>query len=127
MKKIIYDIAGVETDLIRFPGGSSNTVSKSYCVGIMGNLAKMVQERGYQYFDWNVTSGDAGGTKSKAQVVKNVISGIQSNKMSVVLQHDIKDFSVNAVPEIIEWALENGYCFDTLSQTGPTVHHSINN
>ena len=87
----------------------------------------MVQEKGYQYFDWNVTSGDAGETTEKDQVVKNVINGIQKNKISVVLQHDIKDFSVDAVPEIIEWAFENGYCFDTLTKDGPIVHHAINN
>ena len=127
MKKIIYDISGVETNIIRFPGGSSNTVSKSYCLGIMGKLSGMVREKGYQYFDWNVTSGDAGETESKDQVVKNVIAGVKKNKISVVLQHDIKDFSVDAVPEIIEWAFENGYCFDTLTEAGPIVHHAINN
>ena len=127
MKKIIFDISGVETNIIRFPGGSSNTVSKSYCLGIMSTLSKMVRERGYQYFDWNVTSGDAGETESKDQVVKNVISGVKRNKISVVLQHDIKDFSVDAVPEIIEWAFENGYCFDTLTEAGPIVHHAIGN
>lgn len=127
MKKIIFDISGVETDLIRFPGGSSNTVSKSYANGIMTTLSKMAQEKGYQYFDWNVTSGDAGETTDKDQVVKNVINGIKKNKISVVLQHDIKDFSVDAVPEIIEWAFENGYCFDTLTKAGPIVHHAINN
>jgi peptidoglycan/xylan/chitin deacetylase (PgdA/CDA1 family) len=87
----------------------------------------MVRERGYQYFDWNVTSGDAGETESKDQVVKNVISGVKRNKISVVLQHDIKDFSVDAVPEIIEWAFANGYCFDTLTEAGPIVHHAIGN
>ena len=38
---------------IRFPGGSSNTVSRRYCQGIMSTLTKEVVEKGYQYYDWN--------------------------------------------------------------------------
>src|SRR5699024_3282268 len=43
---------------IRFPGGASNTVSAEYTPGIMTELTRKVQEKGYQYYDWNVSSGD---------------------------------------------------------------------
>ena len=46
---------------IRFPGGSSNTVSRRYCQGIMSTLTKEVVEKGYQYYDWNGDSTDASG------------------------------------------------------------------
>ena len=54
MNDIIYAQTGSYTDLIRFPGGSSNTIS-SFNPGIMTRLTKAVEERGYQYFDWNVS------------------------------------------------------------------------
>ena len=46
---------------IRFPGGSSNMVSAKYNKGIMSRLVNTVQEKGYQYYDWNLDSGDAAG------------------------------------------------------------------
>ena len=46
---------------IRFPGGSSNTVSRRYCQGIMSTLTKEVVEKGYQYYDWTCINGDGEG------------------------------------------------------------------
>ena len=126
MKKIIKDLTGVETTLIRFPGGSSNTVS-SFNRGIMTRLSKLVVEKGYQYFDWNVDSEDAGGAYTSYQVYKNVINGVKNRKTSIVLQHDIKGFSVDAVEDIILWGLHNGYTFLPLQANSPGSHHGINN
>ena len=126
VQDMIYRQTGQYTDLTRFPGGSSNTVS-SFNQGIMSRLAYSLESMGYKYFDWNVTSGDAGETKDKDQVVENVINGIAGRKYAVVLQHDIKDYSVNAVEEIILWGLANGYVFSALNSTSPDAHHGIAN
>ncbi len=127
MQDIIKNNTGVTTMLTRFPGGSSNTVS-AFNPGIMTRLSAAMTEKGFRYFDWNVSSGDAGETDSTAQVVRNIKSGINSNgRYSIVLQHDIKNFSVNAVEEIIQWGLANGYQFKALDMTSPTCHHRINN
>lgn len=126
MQGIIEDSTGVKTYLMRFPGGSSNTVS-SFNKGIMTRLTSAVEEQGYRYFDWNVTSGDAGETQDTDQVYQNVISGVQQREVSIVLQHDIKNFSVDAVERIICWGLDNGYRFLPLDMTSPTAHHHINN
>ncbi|MBQ8599818.1 MAG: polysaccharide deacetylase family protein [Clostridia bacterium] len=127
MQNIIQNQTGVTTMLTRFPGGSSNTVSR-FNPGIMSRLSVALTEKGFRYFDWNVSSGDAGETTSTAKVVQNIQSGINSNgKVSVVLQHDIKNFSVNAVEQVIQWGLANGYKFAALDMTSPTCHHGINN
>ncbi|MBQ7936089.1 MAG: polysaccharide deacetylase family protein [Clostridia bacterium] len=127
MQNIIKTHTGITTMLTRFPGGSSNTVSQ-FNPGIMSRLAVSLTEKGFRYFDWNVSSGDAGEATSTAQVVRNIKNGINSNgKYSIVLQHDIKNFSVNAVEEIIQWGLANGYTFAPLDMTSPTCHHGINN
>lgn len=127
MNNIIQAQTGQSAWLLRFPGGSSNTVSKKYCSGIMSALANEVGARGFQYCDWNVSSGDAGETTSTAQVVANVTNGISKHNVSIVLQHDIKSFSVNAVEEIIQWGLSEGYTFLPLTSTSPMSHHGINN
>lgn len=126
MQDLIVKLTGQRTTLMRFPGGSSNTVS-SFNPGIMSKLAADLTDMGYQYFDWNVSSGDAGETTSTEQVYENVINGVQWQNVSIVLQHDIKDFSVAAVEKIIIWGLNNGYTFLPLDATSPTSHHRIAN
>lgn len=126
MQEIIRKKTGITTTLVRFPGGSSNTVSR-FNPGIMTRLTEALTENGFQYFDWNVNSGDAGGTKKTSKVVENVISGIEQRRVSIVLQHDIKGYSVDAVEDIIVWGLENGYRFLPLEPSSPTAHHSVRN
>ena len=123
---IIYRQTGEYSRLCRFPGGSSNTVSR-FNPGIMSRLTVSVRNLGYQYFDWDVDSGDMGGTKTTAGVVENVIDGCTGRKSTIVLQHDVKDYSVAAVEQIILWGLRNGYTFRALDLTSPPAHHPVNN
>jgi len=127
MQDLIYEHTGQRPVLTRFPGGSSNTASLSYNKGIMTRLTKKLTEMGYQYFDWNVSSGDAGGAKTAEQVYNNVVSGIGNRNASVVLQHDIKGFSVDAVEKILVWGICNGYSFQPLTFDSPTFHHGVRN
>ena len=124
---VIVAQTGQETKLVRFPGGSSNTVSAHSYVGLMSLLTRAVQDAGFQYFDWNVDSNDAGGAKKAQTVFANVTAGVSQNRVSVVLQHDIHDFSVDAVEDIIVWGLNNGYSFERLTETSPGVHHGVQN
>ena len=126
MRNRIYELTGVQTNLIRFPGGSSNTVS-SFNKGIMTRLTQAVTDMGYQYFDWNVDSNDAGGARDSDTVFENVVTGVQWQRVSIVLQHDTQDFSVDAVERIICWGLENGYRFLPLEPNSPGCHHEVNN
>ena len=126
MQELIYQNCGVKTYLMRFPGGSSNTVS-AFNPGIMTYLTQAVQDCGFRYFDWNVDSNDAGGAKNSKEVYDNVIKGIRYRQVSVVLQHDVKDFSVAAVEKILAWGTANGYRFLALDMTSPENRHSVNN
>ena len=126
MQEIIYEQTGVMTWLMRFPGGSSNTISR-FNEGIMSYLTQAVEDCGFRYFDWNVDSDDAGRTKKAEKVYKNVIAGLKDRRVSIVLQHDIKGYSVEAVEKILQWGLENGYQFLALDMTSPMAHHGVNN
>lgn len=129
IQDIVERYAGVKSFITRFPGGSSNGVSKNICPGIMTSLTKSIQEKGFTYFDWNIDSKDAGGAKTTSEVVDNVINGISKSKRKnlVVLQHDIKGYSVDAVEQIIQWGLANGCTFKALTQSSPECHHGVNN
>ncbi len=127
MQDLIYQHTGVRSTITRFPGGSSNSVSSAYNKGIMTRLTKELQNRGFQYFDWNVDSNDAGGAKTAEDVFRNVTKGVATRTYSVVLQHDTQDFSVDAVERIIAWGLCNGYTFKALDMDSPLCHHGVNN
>ncbi len=125
-QEMIYRQTGSYTRIFRFPGGSSNTVSR-FNRGIMTRLSRSMTDMGYRYFDWNITSGDAGETTRTDTVYQNIVDGCTARQTSVVLQHDIKDFSVNAVERVILWGLNNGYVFRPLDMSSPEVHHKIAN
>ena len=118
-------VTGHRSNIVRFPGGSSNTVSrKSKC--IMTTLAHELANRGYAYYDWNVSSGDAGGTTSTDQVYLNVVNRLGNGKY-VVLQHDSKGYSVRAVERIIQYGQSHGYTFERLEHDSMTCHHATAN
>lgn len=123
--EVVYKKTGIHSKLIRFPGGSSNTVSR-FNKGIMTELAKEVTEKGYVYFDWNVESNDT-GTSNSNTIANNIISGIQNHKYSVVLQHDLYTYSIDSLRKVIEYGINNGYTFLPLTEGSPTAHHGINN
>lgn len=127
MQDIIFENTGVLTSLLRFPGGSSNQVSIQASKGIMTRLAEAVQDAGFQYFDWNVDSGDASGAQEAQTVAQNVIDGIGQKQVAVVLQHDIHNYSVEAVERILQWGQENGYVFRPLTGYSPGFHHVVRN
>lgn len=126
IQQIVKDATGVTTTLMRFPGGGSNMVSR-FNPGIMSELTAAVQDAGFQYFDWNVDSNDAGGARTSEEVFKNVTEGVRQHKTSVVLQHDIHSFSVDAVERIIQWGLDNGYQFLPLKPNSYGAHHKVFN
>ena len=124
VNKRIKKITGKYSKILRFAGGSSNTVSK-FNKGIMTRLAKEVELKGYKYFDWNVSSADT-TTKDSNKITNTVIRSLRKGN-NVVLQHDTNYGSVKAVEEIIKYGLSHGYVFASLNITSPTVHHAINN
>lgn len=126
MRDIIYKLTGKVPDILRFPGGSSNTISK-FNPKIMTKLVSAVKEHGFQYFDWNVDSDDAGSARTTEKVYQNVINGIGNKDVAVVLMHDIKGYSVEAVEWIIRWGHANGYTFLPLQADSPNCHHPVMN
>ncbi len=100
---------------IRFPGGSTNTVSHKYGGSlIMRSLKKQAEEKGYSYVDWNVCANDAiGGHPSANTIYQNVINDVDNHLTCVVLMHDTKATknTAEALPDIIDWFSENGYRF----------------
>ena len=126
MNDVIKKYTGSKAKIFRFPGGSSNTVSRNYAKGVVRQIANQMTKDGYKYFDWNVTSGDASGA-SRSKIYSNVVNGVTKCTTCVVLMHDIKYNTAYELDNILKTLTSKGYKFGTLSINSPTVHHTIAN
>lgn len=101
LRSFLTETTGVTPTIYRFPGGSSNTVSRTD----MDELCKYLEDNNVTYFDWNVSSGDATSQSvSASRITNNVIAGVDNKPIAVVLFHDTsaKHSTVEALPGIIE-------------------------
>ena len=108
---------------LRFPGGSTNTVSRRYGgKGLMQQLKTEVEQRGWQWVDWNVCAEDAvGGHPSADTIYRNVVRETGEQTHCVVLMHDSATTrtTAEALPDIIRWYADNGYAFLTVAEALP--------
>lgn len=126
---LVYDCTGVRSKLIRFPGGSSNTVSRRYRTGIMTRLTGEVEKRGYVYFDWNGANNDATGVNYTPNQMYRYAISANGKKEIVMLMHDAspKDNSVASLASIIEFYQAQGYLCMALHENSFTAHHRVAN
>ena len=123
LQDYVYRVTGVKSTVYRFPGGSSNTVSKLD----MQVFADYLDSQGVEYYDWNISSGDGAKRLLAVQtLVENVTEDIEKHESSIVLMHDSaeKSTTVEALPVIIEniLAMEDTVILPITEETEP-VHH----
>lgn len=126
LQEFLYDTTGVWCRYCRFPGGSSNQVSKVD----MHDLIAYLDGQDISYFDWNVSSGDASSDYvSPGSIVRNSTSQLQKFKEAIILMHDAseKKSTVEALPELIETiqAMEDTKIVPINDDTEP-IHHISN-
>ena len=120
-------ITGVKSKLIRFAGGSSNTISRKYNKGIMSELTKEVINRGYLYYDWNVDSKDARGVSNCNIVYNSVVNNLSKDRVNIVLMHDSKKCTSKVLKKIIKYGKENGYTFSKITSDTKMLKQQVNN
>lgn len=101
LRTYLTEITGVEPQIMRFPGGSSNQVSNID----MKEFIQYVNEEGVAYYDWNVASGDATSQAyTPDELVENVMKDVVKYDTSVVLMHDAstKASTVEALGPMID-------------------------
>lgn len=123
LEEYVFDITGVQSKLVRFPGGSSNTVSNVP----MQVFIDFLSENDYTYFDWNISSGDA-ATKvlTAEEIVDNATENLESMQQAVILLHDSgnRATTVEALPVLVEKILgmEHTVLLPITDQTIPIQH-----
>lgn len=123
IQNYIYEVTGVWSTVYRFPGGSSNKVSKLP----MDTFAKYLDEQGIVFYDWNSSSGDGGSMLLPVEtLVENSMKGILKRDTTVILMHDSasKKTTVEALPTLIEsiLALEDTVLLPITENTTPVQH-----
>ena len=121
----LKEVTGQEVYLYRFPGGSSNTVSKvpiEECI-------RFLSENGFTYYDWNATNGDATGKQmATEEMVSSVTNELEKYQNITVLMHDGagKHQTVEALPAIIEQLQgQRVQILPITEQTKPVQHKKV--
>lgn len=108
--------------IYRFPGGAKNT----YALRLGGpdltaRISTAMAERGYHFYEWNVSGDDAeskpdGSLATKDDIVRSVLREARYKRIAVVLLHDGPGHGemVKALPEIIQGLKKYGYSFRIL-------------
>lgn len=126
LQEFLYETTGVWCRYCRFPGGSSNTVSRVD----MHELIEYLDEQDMTYFDWNIVSGDASNNYiSSGDIIRNCTRKLGEFDEAIILMHDAaeKDSTVEALPGLIEQiqAMEDTKIVPITDDTEP-IHHISN-
>ncbi len=128
LEKLLIKETQTRQDIMRFPGGSTiNKAEKIAGYDVIGEIIILLNEKGYDFFDWNIDSKDAaGGNISAKEIYDNVLKGAEELEGDlVVLLHDTpdKETTVEALPDIISYFEKNGYLFQALSNGVVQMKH----
>ncbi len=123
MNDFLYEVAGIRAKQVRFPGGSSQTVTDR---GVFWQIMKDAQNKGIIWHDWNVSSGDASPNRHTSEwVYKNIFPAALKVDTPVILMHDVprNTYTLEALPWIIDTLRANGYKLDVISNIQNPVQH----
>jgi peptidoglycan/xylan/chitin deacetylase (PgdA/CDA1 family) len=124
LDQLLEETVGYRPDILRFPGGSNNHLSrKPGGRGIMSKVASVVKGEGYQYFDWNVSSTDAAApVQDREMIIDSVLSASRGKKSIIVLMHDntYKTTTLEALPVVIRKLQTSGFRFEKLKKSSFT-------
>ncbi len=129
-ERIVED-AGINLTerLFRFPGGS---VSKYLTDTSLAEMQSRLEGMGYTVFDWNVVTNDAllfmreDGENVYEYIRKNFIETFElclaENRKKdapiIILMHENVSETVDLMPWMIEYLIDNGYTFGALDELG---------
>ena len=113
--KYVKKKTGYSCKIFRFPGGSINGYNKSTYKQIIAEM----ERRGFVYFDWNLSGEDATTTATVKSIEKGILNYCPASgrkKPGIILLHDTKSKTVQALPTILKTLKERGYVFKTLDE-----------
>ena len=122
LKQYLEEVTGENIWLYRFPGGSSNSVSK---IPIEECIAFLNQE-GIVYFDWNASSEDAVTVNADCNKLNNnILKDALKYDHAVILMHDLYECNgtVDGLSILIDRLVEEGYEILPITKDTKPVQH----
>ena len=122
LRKLLYDVTGVDCRYYRFPGGSSNRVTQVP----VNDLIDYLDSAGLTYFDWNALNNDAViAGQTPDQLVKNILKDALNYDDTIILMHDLDccHETVESLPSLIEQLEEHGYEILPIDDDTPHIQH----
>ncbi len=122
---LVFDATGIDSIYYRFPGGSANSLIDMDIKECIDYLDK----KNYEYFDWNVSSGDASSSMvSVDQIMSNIFKDIYKMNTAIVLMHDpaSKTTTVEALPKIIERLQTEGFTIKAIDDSVTAIQQIRN-
>lgn len=106
---------GIAPEILRFPGGSINIFNISTYQAMVAEILR----RGFIYYDWNVSAGDAIVGATAQKIANNVINGVHLRwGPAFVLLHDNGSPALrDALGTIVETLEKEGYVFQKLDNS----------
>lgn len=123
--QLIYETTGVKPGIFRFPGGSINKYNAQYYEEIISEMLR----RGFTYYDWNASSGDANANATAKSVYNSTVQSSANKDRIILLMHDSisKSYTVAALPGIIEYYKAKGFQFERITNdVSPIAFNYIN-
>ncbi len=119
----------LESKLFRFPGGSTSGYISDW---LRSDMMTRLENMGYTVYDWNVVTNDALlYIKDEDESVydyirRNLVETFEqelnakgdSNEPVIILMHESVRETVELMPWIIEYLMNNGYAFGELDELG---------
>jgi peptidoglycan/xylan/chitin deacetylase (PgdA/CDA1 family) len=116
----LYNTTGVKAKIVRFPGGSKGS---KRVLSVSDACINALHNQGYKYVDWNASTGDAGSKSySSQEEVDNAMNSARKYSITVILMHDFKENTVEALPILIDTLRNEGYTILPLSEYSRMVH-----
>ena len=105
--ELVMKLAGVKTNIVRFPGGSDSAGS------LKNSMINSLTAEGYGWVDWTGSVGDGGASIPAEKKLHNFKKHLDQ-PIEVMLMHDYSKTTLEMLPEAIEYAEENNYIFAPL-------------
>ncbi|WP_188497311.1 polysaccharide deacetylase family protein [Pullulanibacillus pueri] len=113
-QKILKEIAGVQSELVRLPYGSIPYLTV--------DMRSLLNKNGFKTWDWNIDSQD--WELKDQRFVQNVIQDIQNLEKTgmapVILMHD-KATTVHYLPQLLDYLNKHGYQTKKLTNAMPPL------
>lgn len=111
----IKEATGQAPTIFRFPGGSVN----AYNYPVYREIVAEMLRRGFVFYDWNLSSGDASSNYiSPKKITSNILDNAPTFSRGIVLMHDApsKDSTVESLAGVIDGLRDQGFTLAPLTR-----------